>query len=225
MPDAGRKSHLDGILLAVSVFTALLFWVTVSIRPFPGSAVLKWFPIGMLALYVLRRRQSRQEWMLAFALLFHSVGDILLDLDRTGYLMVSIGGFLLGHLFYIATFLPDVRKGIRMTAGKKIFVSGVVLYTIVMGVVLLPRLKGFMIGPVVVYMAAIGTMVVMSVLPSYRAKWITLGAVLYIASDSLIAVNQYVTPVPESHFLTWPSYYLGQVLIVMGFLREKSLSS
>ncbi len=209
--------------LAISIVTAIAFWASVPFRPFEASPVLKWFPVGMLALYVLCRGRSGREWTLALALLFHSIGDVVLDMDGGGLFLFAIGAFLLGHLFYIATFVPDVRANLRMTRGKRIFVAGIVLYSLVAFPVLLPRVETGMILPVILYTIAIGTMVVMSVLPGYRGKWITIGALLYIASDSLIAVNLFVVDVPASHYLTWPAYYAAQALIVAGVLREKSL--
>lgn len=89
---------------------------------------------------VWNHRQSQQEALLFAGIIFHSLGDMLLDIDRAGLFLPALVTFLIGHIFYILT---------------------------------------------------------------------------------LIAVNTFVQPFAASAFLIWPLYYLGQFLIVMGFLREK----
>jgi uncharacterized membrane protein YhhN len=225
MDNAKQSGSLGKALLILSVLFAVAFWVAIYFRPVPGSPILKWFPVGLLSLYMFLGPKSKQGWALAFALFFHSVGDVILDLRQENLFLVAVGGFLIGHLCYIAMLLPDVRAGVEWTKGKIGFLVGILAYTGLVAWILLPRLAPGMIPPLVVYMIAIGAMVVLTVLPGYRGKWITAGALLYMGSDSLIAYNQFVSHVPGSHYITWPTYYAGQALIMIGFLREKSLSS
>ena len=225
MDNAKQSGSLGKALLILSVLFAAAFWVAIYFQPVPGSPILKWFPVGLLSLYMFLGPKSKQGWALAFALFFHSVGDVILDLRQENLFLVAVGGFLNGHLCYIAMLLPDVRAGVEWTKGKIGFIVGILAYTGLVAWILLPRLAPGMIPPLVVYMIAIGAMVVLTILPGYRGKWITVGALLYMGSDSLIAYNQFVSPVPGSHYITWPTYYIGQALIMIGFLREKSLSS
>lgn len=226
MDNSKQSGSLGKALLILSVLFAVAFWVTIYFQPVPGSPALKWFPVGLLSLYMFLGPKSNQRWALAFGLFFHSVGDVILDLRQDNLFLVAVGGFLIGHLCYIAMLLPDVRRGVKWTMGKVGFLLGILGYTALIGWILLPKLEPpGMIPPLVVYMVAIAAMVVLTVLPGYRGKWITAGALLYMGSDTLIAYNQFVSQVPGSQYITWPAYYGGQALIMMGFLREKSLSS
>ena len=54
----------------------------------------------------------------------------------------------------------------------------------------------------------------------------TLGCWMYIVSDSLIAIDRFYTPLPYPlSILSWPLYYIGQILISIGLLREKRKSA
>jgi|TARA_B100002003_G_C13922647_1_gene448557 uncharacterized membrane protein YhhN len=225
MDNSKQSGSLGKALLLLSVLFAIAFWVSIYFQPVPGSPVLKWFPVGLLSLYMFLGPKSKQRWALALGLFFHSVGDVILDFKQENLFLVAVGGFLIGHLCYIVMLLPDVRRGVEWTKGKVGFLLGILGYAVLIGWILLPKLAPGMIPPLAVYMVAIAAMVVLTVLPGYRGKWITVGALLYMGSDTLIAYNQFVSHVPGSHYITWPAYYGGQALIMIGFLREKSLSS
>jgi uncharacterized membrane protein YhhN len=45
---------------------------------------------------------------------------------------------------------------------------------------------------------------------------------LFLISDSLVAAGRFKPSLPQAVFLIWPTYYLGQYGITMGFLHEKA---
>ena len=124
MDNAKQSGSLGKALLILSVLFAAAFWVAIYFQPVPGSPILKWFPVGLLSLYMFLEPKSKQGWALAFALFFHSVGDVILDLRQENLFLVAVGGFLIGHLCYIAMLLPDVRAGVEWTKGKIGFLVG-----------------------------------------------------------------------------------------------------
>lgn len=207
------------VALLVSVLAALIFWFC---PPFAGKFILKAMPVFALALIVWNHRKSRQEILLFIALLFHSLGDVLLEIERVQLFLPAVGAFMLGHIFYILTFKVDISSPLTLSTLKKVFVSGVILFVIVMGIVTVPHLEAHLVAPVVLYMIVISTMVICALLVNYRTAWISAGAISYLLSDSLIALNTFVHPFAGSASIIWPMYYLGQFLIVIGFLREKA---
>lgn len=204
------------VVLVVSILAALIFWVS---PPFAGRFILKASPI--LALIVWNHRQSQQEPLFFAGVIFHSLGDILLEIDRVGLFLPALMTFLCGHIFYILTFKPDVSFSRARTNANKLLIGAIILFAAGLGAILLPRLEHPLVIPVVIYMTAISTMVICTFLVNYRTAWICLGAVSYMLSDAMIAINSFVHPFTANAFLIWPTYYLGQVLIVLGFLTEK----
>jgi hypothetical protein len=50
-----------------------------------------------------------------------------------------------------------------------------------------------------------------------------IGALVFLISDSLIAVRRFRMSAPLAAIWIWPTYSLGQCAIAIGFLREKTL--
>ena len=65
---------------------------------------------------------------------------------------------------------------------------------------------------------AIGRAVVLRTMP---ATAVAVGACVFMLSDSLIAVNRFVTPLPLAGLWVLGSYYAAQLLIVLNALRQK----
>ena len=208
-------------VLFLSIFLSLAFWICTAFPPFAGRFILKASPILALALIVWNRRQSKQETLLFAGIIFHSLGDMLLDIDRAGLFLPALATFLCGHIFYILTFKPDVSLSRALSNANKILIAAILLFAVILGIILLPKLESRLVIPVFIYMVAISTMTICTVLANYRTAWISLGAMSYLLSDAMIAVNTFVQPFSASALLIWPAYYLGQALIVWGFLYEK----
>ncbi len=159
-----------------------------------------------------------------FALLFSLLGDILLLFTEISSLFFIAGltSFLLAHIMYILVFLRKVDRTIKKTIFFPLmtFVYGVVLYY-----VLYQRLSN-MKGPVLVYMVAI---LVMSNLAYLRSKNVSktsyflvfIGALLFMISDSVLALNMFYKPIAYSNVWIMTTYALAQVLIIFGILRQK----
>ena len=208
-------------ILFLSILISLAFWICSAFPPFVGRFIIKASPILALALIVWNHRQSQQETLLFAGIIFHSLGDILLDIDRVGLFLPALVTFLCGHIFYILTVKPDVSFSRSLSNTDKLLIGAIILFAAGLGTILLPKLESHLVVPVVIYMVAIGTMTIFTVLANYRTAWISLGAMSYMLSDAMIAVNTFVHPFAASAFFIWPTYYFGQLLIVMGFLTEK----
>ena len=51
--------------------------------------------------------------------------------------------------------------------------------------------------------------------------WVMFGALSFMLSDTLLAMGKFKDPVPGAAWIIWPTYYLGQLGIAIGFLRSK----
>jgi uncharacterized membrane protein YhhN len=71
-------------------------------------------------------------------------------------------------------------------------------------------------------MCAITAMVISAILGRFENPWVAVGAILFLISDSVLAVNKFKTPVPYRDFIVWSTYYTGQYGIAIGFLTALS---
>ena len=98
-------------------------------------------------------------------------------------------------------------------------------FGVVMLSVLTPHLDDALRVPVFAYMAVILAMGASAVDRHGRALpasfWlVTIGAALFLASDAVIALNRFVSPVTGALPIIMGSYTLAQFLIVHGLLRQ-----
>lgn len=93
-----------------------------------------------------------------------------------------------------------------------------VTYFIAMMVFVLPKTDTLLI-PVLFYMLVIFAMAMSTLGLKNQNPLITLGALTFVVSDSIIAINKFVVTVPAEGLSIMTTYYLAQVLLVMGFVR------
>lgn len=96
----------------------------------------------------------------------------------------------------------------------------VLLYSLLLANWFAPSLGAYA-RPVMLYVCTITVMVISAILAGFPRPWIVAGALLFLISDSIIAINRFKMPVPMRDYLVWGTYYLGQYGIAIGFLREK----
>jgi len=70
-------------------------------------------------------------------------------------------------------------------------------------------------------MAAITAMAVSSIASRIRPEWVVAGAILFLISDSILAANKFVGPVPLRGWLVWSTYVLGQYGLCLGVLANR----
>jgi uncharacterized membrane protein YhhN len=163
------------------------------------------------------------------AMFFCWAGDVLLlkQADDEMFFILGLVAFLIGHLLYILAYRElrwaDKASGLLMP--QKIRVSfPVALAGTGLIVILLPTLGGLMI-PVIVYAIVLMGMVMASFFRYGRTTpdsfWLVAsGALLFMASDSILAINKFHTPFGQAGPLIMLTYILGQYLIAEGAVRH-----
>jgi uncharacterized membrane protein YhhN len=163
--------------------------------------------------------------IMVVALLFSWFGDVVLMFSEKAelYFIVGLLLFLISHVFYIELFFKFWRD---KNALKSIFFwlcSALVLYYLkTMLELLLPTLGELKI-PVIVYAATISVMLIMAFKVFFSIKnssryLILLGAVSFVVSDSLLAINKFHEPLPYASLLIMATYLLAQFCITLGVL-------
>ena len=206
-------------LLYVSAAAGAIYLLTQRWQPFAASALVKGCAVGALALLALRSRGERRDaGVLALGLAFSTAGDVLLDLDPRLFAF-GLGAFLLTHLTYIRLFARNRTAGIRLDPPRLAAVLLILVYSVTLSVWIVPSV-GELAVPVVLYICALTTMVCTAILARFQQRWVAVGAILFLISDSLLAIHKFKTPVPLRDYLVWSTYYLGQCGIALGYLAS-----
>lgn len=209
-------------LFAISAVASLTFLL---VRPFAeGDWPVIFEVLSVVLLAVLGFRTDR--W-LGSALALSSVGDFLLGVRRLGSLdggslfLLGLGSFLIAHLVYIALFRRHGATVWRRPGAAR--VCGVVAIVIALGSMLLHLRSslGSTLIPVVVYTLVLCCMGISAMLADLGTPLPGIGALVFMASDAMLAISKFRGPFPGNAQLIWITYYAAQVLILRGVERSQ----
>lgn len=219
---------MDAGLLLLSIISSAAYLTTPGIRPSMGGVVLKALSIAPLAVLAFRvlgaadRPQGLRRYanlILAAALTLSCVGDVLLALDPRRYFAHALAVFLLAHLAYILLFVRSWPRPLRLNGRQWVLTGLVVIYSLLVMSWLVPGLGRHAL-PAAIYACAITAMTVSTILAGFARPFVWIGAILFMISDSLIVAAGFKRGWSLAAYLIWPTYYLGQYGIAIGFLRE-----
>lgn len=180
------------------------------------SIILKMSPALAMALEVARRRGGA-AWALIMALVLHAAGDGLLNLGAR-YLLAGMAMFFVGHLAYIAAFLPFRFATKALSARPRLVIAVLLIVMTALTVYIWPRLTGVMAVAAPIYAAALTAMAVAALLGHWRGPWVPIGALLFVLSDVLLGLRMFDDQ-NDLAFLVWPTYVAAQILMPLGYLR------
>lgn len=202
-------------LLYTALAIGAIYIATLSFTPYPGHFAVKAIPAIALAVLALLGLRGLPGKLLFTALLFCAAGDVALALEGDQFFVIGLAFFLVAQVFFIATFARSLKR----RKSRLPVVIALVAYAAAMSAVLKPHLGEFMV-PVFVYVAVITTMGIFAALRAQEGKLVLYGAVSFIISDSLIAVDRFAAGVPAAGYLIMITYYLALFLIVCGCVRD-----
>ncbi len=166
---------------------------------------------------------ARYRRAVAIGMALSLVGDVCLMLP--GDLFVpGLVAFLLAHIGYIVAFAPGSGAKARAAAFALVAIIGTANL-----VGLLPRVAPELKIPVLAYTIVLAAMAafalarawtpaVSSALP-HSARWGAIGAMLFMASDSLLAWDRFAGGIPMSPLLVLGTYYAAQWCIARSVER------
>jgi len=172
-------------------------------------------PMIMLSLFALYyfTVDKKNNWYL-FALVFSLVGDILL-MDKNNLFIFGIGAFLITQILYIIIIVRQMQRPSNFH--KYLYAFLFVNYVVYLLTLLKPNL-GDLFYPVLVYGITISVFGLVATL-NYVSKrtrlalYLMLGAMLFIASDSMIALHKFHDPKIFYPVAIMITYVLAQYLI------------
>lgn len=209
------------ILTLLAIGSAILFiWAEYNGPPLQIYIFKPLTMVFIILIAVLKTKESQVFYAFAViaGLVFSIGGDIFLMLPSDQFILGLIS-FLIAHLFYISAF--TYQSKIRRVPWALI---PFVIYGILIFVILSPHL-GAMKPPVAVYIVVILVM-------GWRAweRWSQaaeksallafFGAVLFIISDSILALNRFREPFAVARALNLSTYFAAQWLIALSIGKK-----
>ncbi len=150
------------------------------------------------------------KYMIIFGLVFSLTGDVFLMLPSDRF-VAGLVAFLIAHLFYIAAFASEISSLIWWPLTPFV-IYGIVIYTI-----LAPSL-GRLKFPVLIYVVVILMMAWLawerwSQTGQSGALLASIGAVLFVISDTILAIDRFRGAFKPSRALNLATYFAAQLLI------------
>lgn len=214
------------LVFVLLLLTALLEWLAVyqNWRKVEYAAKPGVMVFLLLWLVLVGGLQGPLFW-LGLGLLLSLAGDVFLMLpNERHWFPFGLGAFLLAHIAYIVGLnLPPAQLN-TVTLGVALFVT-VTAFPIINRVVRSLPEKGLrrLVEPVRYYAATISLMLFSALVTPFRADWqlapallASLGAVLFVISDLVLAWNKFVRPIRRGRLLLMITYHLGQLALVAG---------
>lgn len=207
MTDAALVAFTATAMLAVAN------WIAVAQHNKPLEYFAK--PATMVALVIaavsLDVTTPARRWAFVIGLVFSLLGDIFLMLPGDRF-VPGVGAFFCAHLAYIVGFRIGDHSAFGLAAGAVLVLAFVL--TIGMRILRAVREKAPEFGtPVSAYVAVISVMVAAAI--ATGAPLAIAGAVVFMASDTLIAWNRFVEPMPWAGVAIMVTYHAGQAMLVL----------
>ena len=163
-----------------------------------------------------------KRWILA-ALFFSCAGDVLLLLQQNDslFFLLGLSAFLSAHIFYIV-FFQHVRVKEKVPLNLWLLFIVVIYYAALitflsphLGDMKLPvRIYGIVIS--IMFMLAMHMLVIKN---KIAGKWMMTGALLFVISDSVLAVNKFYHSFEIAGVVIMLTYGLAQLFIVEGAIK------
>src|SRR5512140_2843802 len=150
---------------------------------------------------------------IAVALVLSLAGDILLMFPQR--FLQGLGAFLLAHIVYVVAF----HAGIQAAAFPLVLLAVAAVAASMLRYLwgaLDPHFK----GPVAVYVIMVGLMAALAIgrflgQPSGSTRLAAAGAVLFMCSDAMLALNRFRRPFRQAELGVLSTYFAAQLLIAL----------
>ena len=188
----------------------------------PEELTLIFKVIPMILIIILAAMQKvphikKYQLLIIIGLIFCMIGDYTLQ-----WFLFGLTSFLIGHIFYIFAFASTNERKLPTWAKVALSAYGVIMGAWIAGTV-------FTSGETVLAVAVVAYIFVIFMMgwTSIRtgSKLALIGALLFISSDSYLAINKFVMPLPYSHEVIMLTYYSAQLLIALSILQYSEIRS
>lgn len=146
---------------------------------------------------------------------------LMFEEQAPNYFLFGLSAFLVAQVFYIV-FFHNIRMREYIRGNALLLLLVIVYYSILVSV-LSPYL-GNMKLPVRIYGVVLSFMLMLAMHTMLgknkkAALWMMTGAILFVASDSLLAFNKFFAPFNNAGLIIMLTYGLAQLFITEGAVR------
>lgn len=179
----------------------------------------------LILLYNISKENMRMNILMFAGLIFSWAGDVTLEFAQSSgnIFILGLAFFLLAHIMYFTVFVRTpgsnsiLNKRMYLLLPVLIYGSGLLIY--------LYDDLGEMKIPVVLYAMIILLMLTGAInrieKVNRKSFWLVLaGAILFVLSDSSIAINKFSCHFESSSAVIMTTYIIAQFLIVKGYLFQ-----
>lgn len=184
---------------------------------------------SLLIYFFIQARINRNTtfYLMMGALFCSLLGDVfLLFENRSGiFFTLGLASFLIAHLLFAITFSKKWNHKVPSNFWWIILLilsyGGLLFY-------FLEGSLGTLKIPVILYILGILAMVITAYrrkgnAPSKSFNLIFVGALFFVVSDSVLAIDKFLTAIPLSHVIIMGTYATAQYLIMKGVLNQESI--
>lgn len=176
-----------------------------------------WLIITYAYLQIPTTDRKRHQIFILIGLFFCMLGDGLLSM-----FIIGLSAFLIGHLFYTASFLSRWR----FSKARFSIIIPLALYGLYMGRELIQALvrdgKENLIIPVMIYLVVISFMALTAMMTGHL--WAIIGSLLFVVSDSILSWNMFISDVTYSGPLIMTTYYAAQFLLAYSLRKQLQIA-
>ncbi|MEO0367884.1 MAG: lysoplasmalogenase [Pseudomonadota bacterium] len=209
MLSTNRFNQLIFVSGSLAIVSSLAGW-------FSSFALFKPLTTIIVIVFAITKASDliRRDYVLLIgALIFSLLGDIALLFD-SGFIY-GLSSFLIAHLLFIVLFRYWAEQKLNWLATLCLAVVAAVVFTL-----LFPSL-GNMSLPVSAYVTVIGLMAAWGCSAYLHESGkpeglVMLGALVFLASDTALAINRFAFPFVLAPFVVLSLYWLALTLIVNG---------
>ncbi len=220
MPFPGGIDANANATLIFSLAAAVIYAFTLGMPQSLARSAAKTLAVAMLA--VLAALQGGPPLLVA-ALALSAIGDAFLSRDGEKAFLGGLASFLIAHIVYVALFLRT-GAGLELLGAEPwrgALALALAVFAIGMLAALWRRVGPGLRIPITVYIIAILAMGMAAL--TTGSAWVIGGAVLFMASDGLLATEKFLVAAISPHrawmrFAIWGLYYAAQLAITLGFL-------
>lgn len=185
-----------------------------------GAMVFLMLALGTHSDFKLQKQPLK--WLVLGAWAASIAGDAFLA--WSGFFIQGLASFLTAHILYCVLFVKSGPRAWNMAAAIPfgLFGAGMAKWLITSGGV-----PGAMLVPVMTYLVIILSMAMLAAArykaePTLANRTVLFGALFFVVSDSLLAINKFILPLPYSGVLVLGTYYSAQECILLGWVRGRN---
>jgi len=219
--------------IAVFIFLLVANLISVYLNNDTLRNISKPLLMPVLAIYFLTQTRGvvtpLKPWII-LALAFSWLGDMLLMFEERNsiFFLLGLAAFFVAQVFYIVFFHNiRMREYIR---GNALLLLVVIVYYFILISVISPHLGDLKL-PVRIYGVVLSFMVMLAMHTMFSknktaGRWMMVGAILFVASDSLLAFNKFYSAFDYSGVMIMLTYGVAQLFIAGGaakYIRDEAV--